>query len=105
MSFRGAKRRRTFSSTAAKVLRFAQDDITMILDDIVAHKREELATRQREEPLTDLKAAAKEAPPPRGFHAALRQSGLSVIAEVKRKSPAKGVLNQAVDPAQQATSY
>ncbi len=77
----------------------------MILDDIVAHKREELATRQREEPLTDLKAAAKEAPPPRGFHAALRQSGLSVIAEVKRKSPAKGVLNQAVDPAQQASSY
>ena len=77
----------------------------MILDDIVAHKGEELAAVRRLRPLADVIAAARDQSPPRGFGQALRQPGLSVIAEVKRKSPAKGVLNQAVDPAQQAGLY
>ena len=77
----------------------------MILDDIVSHKREELAEAKRRAPLAEVKARAAEAAQPRGFGQALRQAGLSVIAEVKRKSPAKGVLNQAVDPAQQAGLY
>jgi indole-3-glycerol phosphate synthase len=77
----------------------------MILDDIVANKRQELAVAKRERPLGQLKAAAASAPPTRGFGAALRAPGLSVIAEVKRKSPAKGVLNQGVDPAEQAALY
>ena len=75
----------------------------MILDDIVAHKREELAAAI--DSLADVKAAAKDAPPPRGFGQALAAPGLSVIAEVKRKSPAKGVLNAQVDPAAQAQTY
>ena len=77
----------------------------MILDDIVAHKRQELAAAKLQQPLADVKARAASAPAPRQFGTALRQGGLSVIAEVKRKSPAKGVLNQAVDPAQQAGLY
>jgi len=77
----------------------------MILDDIVAHKREELAERRRERSLAEVRAAAARAAKPRGFGAALRAAGLSVIAEVKRKSPAKGILNQAVDPAEQAAAY
>jgi indole-3-glycerol phosphate synthase len=77
----------------------------MILDDIVANKRQELADAMRRRPLAEVRAAAKEAPPTHGFGAALRLPGLSVIAEVKRKSPAKGILNQAVDPAEQAALY
>ena len=77
----------------------------MILDDIIANKREELAEAKQQRPPANLKSQASSAPPARGFHEALRQPGLSVIAEVKRKSPAKGVLNQAVDPAEQAILY
>jgi len=77
----------------------------LILDDIIAHKREELAAAKRQHNLADIQQAARAAPEPRGFGTALRQPGLSVIAEVKRKSPAKGVLNQDVDPAEQASTY
>src|SRR5579872_5835281 len=77
----------------------------MILDDIVANKRAELSEARRARPLADLKAAARDAAPTRGFDGALRLPGLSIIAEVKRKSPAKGILNQGVDPAEQAAAY
>ena len=77
----------------------------MILDDIIANKREELASARHEWPLAEVRAACAGSPLPKGFEAALRRRGLSVIAEVKRKSPAKGVLNQAVDPAEQASIY
>jgi len=77
----------------------------VILDEIVAHKRTELAARKREQPLAELKSRLNDAPKPRGFADALSQPGLSVIAEVKRKSPAKGVLNQSVDPGEQASLY
>lgn len=44
---------------------------------------------------------------PRGteFAAALRQPGVRIIAECKRRSPAKGVLRQTYDPAAIARSY
>jgi indole-3-glycerol phosphate synthase len=77
----------------------------VILEDIIAHKREELAAAKRRRTLGELKQRAQEAAPARGFASALRQPGLSVIAEVKRKSPAKGVLNETVDPARQALVY
>lgn len=77
----------------------------MILDDIVANKRGELAAAKRAWPLAEVQRAAGDAPPTRGFAQALRQPGLSVIAEVKRRSPAKGVLNATVNPAEQAGAY
>ena len=44
--------------------------------------------------------------PARGFRRALAdQPGLSVIAEIKRRSPSKGDLNVALDPADLATTY
>jgi len=41
----------------------------------------------------------------RGFGAALRVSGLQVIAEIKRRSPSRGDLNLNLDPAEQARAY
>lgn len=46
------------------------------------------------------------APPTRGFEAAVAAAdGLSVISEVKRRSPSKGDLNAELDPAELACSY
>ncbi|SRR5581483_2349078 len=39
------------------------------------------------------------------FEEALKKEGLSVIAEIKRKSPSKGVLNSAIDPVELAKKY
>ncbi len=43
--------------------------------------------------------------PVRDFEAALRAPGLSVIAEVKRRSPSKGLLAAELDPARLARAY
>ena len=79
-----------------------------ILDDILASKRDELATLRRR----DRSALADEAAgqtPPRGFRAALeRVAGEhrpALIAEVKKASPSKGVIRADFDPAAHARAY
>lgn len=52
-----------------------------------------------------LRAAADAAPPARDLAAALRGPGLSVIAEIKRRSPSRGRIDAALDPAELASSY
>ncbi len=48
---------------------------------------------------------AASVPPARPFAAALRASGLAVIAEVKRRSPSRGVLAAGLDAVSQARIY
>ena len=56
--------------------------------------------------LDALVAEARRMDPARGFTAALSTTpGLSVIAEVKRRSPSKGALNADLDPATLADAY
>jgi indole-3-glycerol phosphate synthase len=73
------------------------------LRSIVAHKREEVAARRRATPL----AALRDRPPPtpRDFATALREPGLSAIAEIKRKSPSKGLLRKDLDPSAIGRGY
>lgn len=74
------------------------------LDRILARHRE-LADRDVR-PLEELIAEAGSCLPTRGFAAALRRGvGLQVISEIKRKSPSKGDLNAALDPAVMAAAY
>jgi indole-3-glycerol phosphate synthase len=74
------------------------------LDRIVAAHRE--AARADTRRLDPLIAEAQALPPARGFAAALRlAAGMSVIAEVKRRSPAKGELDARLDPAELARAY
>ena len=75
-----------------------------ILDKIAATKREEVeALRPR---AADLKVAALEGDPPRDFAGALSRPGLvSVIAEVKRRSPGAGPIRTDLEPAGLASRY
>lgn len=77
----------------------------MILDEIMVHKRQELATRQGALSLAELKARGADRPPPLEFVSVLRVAGVRLIAEVKRASPSRGVLCANFDPVGLATTY
>jgi indole-3-glycerol phosphate synthase len=76
-----------------------------VLDEILAGVREDLAVREAQVPLAEIKQRAAEAPPPRDAYAKLRAPGVGVIAEVKRASPSKGALAEIPDPAELAKEY
>jgi indole-3-glycerol phosphate synthase len=80
-----------------------------ILQRILDRKAEEVAARSARVPLDALRARLAEAPPARGFVAAIaakRDAGLpAVIAEVKKASPSKGVIREDFDPAAIAVRY
>jgi indole-3-glycerol phosphate synthase len=76
----------------------------MILDDIVQVKKAELKKAKQIRKIADLKAKARSAAPLKPFD--LRQKDeVSIIAEVKRASPVKGVFKADLDPADQAVKY
>jgi indole-3-glycerol phosphate synthase len=77
----------------------------MFLDKIVAEKRKELEQRQKSVPLSGLEAAIELKPAPLDLAAALSGEGLSLIAEVKRASPSKGILNPNLDAVALAKTY
>lgn len=74
------------------------------LDNILEHHRARAASDDRV--LESLIDDALSCVPPRGFAAAIAATPhLAVIAEIKRRSPSKGDLNAALDPALMAKSY
>jgi indole-3-glycerol phosphate synthase len=70
----------------------------MILDKIVQAKREEVAALKSAESLESIRAKGRDLPPARDFRGALGGPEVSVIAEIKRKSPSRGVLAERFDP-------
>ena len=76
-----------------------------VLDQIMAGVREDVEKRRSQVSLDEIKRRAAETPAPRDAYAALAQPGVSVIAEVKRKSPSKGDLATIADPAALAGDY
>ena len=76
-----------------------------VLDEIITGVREDLAARQAVQSFEELLELAREAAPARAVVPALRAPGLSVIAEVKRRSPSKGDLAEITDPAALASEY
>jgi len=76
------------------------------LDKILTHHRDRASCDSRS--LVDLRAQACDMPESRGFRNALRvesQSRLGVIAEIKRRSPLKGLLSADLDPQKLAHEY
>ena len=77
----------------------------MILEEIAAKRRIQLAREKESAPPQAVKRRAEAAPVPKNFRAALCGNRLSVIAEVKRASPSKGLICPDFHPAEIAGAY
>jgi indole-3-glycerol phosphate synthase len=77
----------------------------MILREIVANKREEVARQKEVLPLAELRQMLADRPPTRDFEGVIRDRGCAVIAEVKRSSPSKGRIREDFDPVGIARIY
>ncbi|MGE6474240.1 indole-3-glycerol phosphate synthase TrpC [Psychrobacter sp. NPDC078631] len=86
-------------------------DIPSVLQRIVATKVEEVKAAREALSLEELKAqVAADDKPRRGFAAALRaagakENGIGIIAEIKKASPSKGIINHNFTPALFAQQY
>ncbi|PSO79947.1 MAG: indole-3-glycerol phosphate synthase TrpC [Cyanobacteria bacterium QS_4_48_99] len=78
-----------------------------ILEKIVWHKQQEITQMHRNLPLAELQDRVSNAPSPRDFPLALQQSSSqpSLIAEVKKASPSKGIIRADFDPVEIAQAY
>jgi len=76
-----------------------------VLDEILEGVRADLAERQRDVSLEQLKDMARRQQSPLDALAALKADGVSVIAEVKRASPSRGAMADIDDPAALAADY
>jgi len=83
--------------------------VTDILAKIAAYKLEEVVDRKRRRTLGALESAARNASSPRGFKQALvnghAPGKLSLIAEIKKASPSKGLIRADFDPPALARNY
>jgi indole-3-glycerol phosphate synthase len=76
-----------------------------ILQEIVEAKRKELESQKQNLPLDRLADRVTQQPRPLNFSGALLGSSLRVIAEIKKRSPAKGDLASNVDVSKLASIY
>jgi indole-3-glycerol phosphate synthase len=77
----------------------------MILDQLMAHKRRDLAGRRKAVTLDEVRALGRDRHAPLDFTAALRGTGVGLIAEVKRASPSRGLLCPDFSPLGLAQAY
>lgn len=77
----------------------------MILDKILRNKREELELKKKLIPLEILREKVVSLEAERDFEKALRAPGLSLIAEIKKASPSRGIIREDFDPIELARIY
>ena len=79
--------------------------MTSVLEQIVIDTRARIAERKQHVTMADLRRRAECRTSRSDFVGALRQSGVGVIAEIKRGSPSKGVFAPDLVPAELACAY
>jgi indole-3-glycerol phosphate synthase len=79
----------------------------MILDDILARTRQDLAARKAKQPLSEIEKGLPASPTARSLAKALRTGapGVTCIAEFKRKSPSLGWIRQDAEASEVARLY
>ncbi len=79
----------------------------MILDEILTHKREEVAQRRKTTDMRRMQDLMLDAPAVRPFASALKRADgrMGLIAEIKKASPSAGVIQPNFDPVRQAREY
>lgn len=78
----------------------------MILDTIIAHKLKELKSQQNQVSLSSLKSKVTSLETTKDFLSAIAQpDSINLIAEVKKKSPSKGIIREDFDPVMIAKAY
>lgn len=78
----------------------------MILDDIMKHRREQLARERAVVPEAEMKLlASARTEPTKGFKAAISRPGINIISEVKKASPSKGIISHDFRPVETALKY
>jgi len=78
-----------------------------ILDEIVLHKKQEVTQMRLDLPLAEVQQQLQDAPEVRDFLQALQDNSHcpSLIAEVKKASPSKGIIREDFDPVSIAQAY
>lgn len=80
-----------------------------VLARICARRQDDVAALAAQRPLAELRAAVRDLPPARsllGAAASARSAGRrAFIAEIKRASPSRGLIDGDVDPGRQAAAY
>ena len=76
-----------------------------ILSKITAAKVKELALQKKRVPLKVLLEAIKSSPAPKSLAKAINKTGVSIIAEIKKASPSKGLIAVDFRPLETALEY
>ena len=78
----------------------------MILETIIGHKLKELEFDKNSVPLSTLHSKLNSLPPTKDFKDAISKTEeMNLIAEVKKKSPSKGIIRAEFDPIRIAETY
>ncbi|MBW1679687.1 MAG: indole-3-glycerol-phosphate synthase [Deltaproteobacteria bacterium] len=80
----------------------------MFLDQIVAHKKQEIESRKMFLAFSEVKRKAQARTPPRDFFQAFKQecgNATRIIAEIKKASPSRGIIRKDFDPRKIGTAY